>query len=166
MDCKQILKLLPDYSAERLGERARKEMAGHLAACPGCRREHELLERTLRLVESLPSPAPPADLWAATWERLCAAPAPGWWQHLSRRARATAVGVAMALALALGGGWLVTHQAGERPLVVAMAPAQAHTLDPFFQQHALVALREPLGDPVSQGLAAAMNESPPAEQTP
>jgi len=167
MNCGPVQRLLADYSAERVSERVRGEIAAHLAVCAECRYDYEVLERTLRLVESLPAPAPPTDLWAATWERLRAAPAPGWWQHQSRRARATAVGVAMALAVGLGGGWWATHQPASTPQVVATRPVPggAHTLDPFFQQHALVALHEPLADPVSQGLTAAMSESPAPEQT-
>jgi anti-sigma factor RsiW len=65
-----------DYLNGMLSERERTLLEGHLAACPGCRREIVELRKTAAAVASLTHPSVPAAWTVAAKDRLRAKSAP------------------------------------------------------------------------------------------
>jgi len=118
MECREIERLLPDYSVGLLRPRQGEAIAAHLERCPGCAREWQALQNVMGLVEQFGALEPPTGLWNGVFNRITAEePAPrrglAWprlWAH-PRRAMASAVAAA---ALA-GGVWFATTMGGFSP---------------------------------------------------
>jgi anti-sigma factor (TIGR02949 family) len=71
-NCKEIFARLSDYLDGDLPEDLCKRIEGHMNSCPPCEAFMKSLERTVRLVESLETPAMPAEVRRAVreaWER-------------------------------------------------------------------------------------------------
>jgi len=56
MECKHVQEMLADYLGDELNSSCRVTFESHLATCPQCRREVELLQTTLRCLEQLAGP--------------------------------------------------------------------------------------------------------------
>jgi anti-sigma factor RsiW len=115
MVCREIERLLPDYSVGLLKPRRGEAIAAHLEQCPRCAREWRTLQDVMGLVEQFGALDPPLGLWNGVYNRVMAeerAPArvfawPQLWAH-PRRVVATAV----AAAVIAGGVWFSTTLGG------------------------------------------------------
>lgn len=68
-NCAEIVGRLADYSVGKGSTRLRRKIEDHIASCPNCSRELEVLIRTATLIEeNIPADAP--DLWDAIASRL------------------------------------------------------------------------------------------------
>ncbi|OPZ84364.1 MAG: hypothetical protein BWY76_01872 [bacterium ADurb.Bin429] len=108
MLCKQIQTLLPIYSVDGLSARDRGRVEAHLAGCAACRAELDALAHATALVERLPAPEPPVNLWAgiaaATVQRRAARI--GWMVPAM---------AALSLLLLVVGGWLLLSRPALAP---------------------------------------------------
>jgi len=93
MNCAAINRSLALYVVDGLNAREQREVEEHLATCQICRRECDALRQTAVLLQRLPAPAPPDDLWEKVAARTVARP-----RHpLFARWRVLAVGAAFAV---------------------------------------------------------------------
>jgi hypothetical protein len=76
MFCRDVNKLLPEYTAEALTRFQRARVGKHLDACETCRMELARLDGVLRLVETHASVTPPSGLWEGVLHQIEAAEAP------------------------------------------------------------------------------------------
>jgi anti-sigma factor RsiW len=115
MECREIERLLPDYSVGLLRPRQGEAVAAHLMRCPRCAGEWQALQNVMGLVERFGALEPPPGLWNGVYNRIMAdepAPArsfawPRLWAH-PRRVMASAV----AAAAIAGGVWFATTLGG------------------------------------------------------
>lgn len=121
--------LLPDLLNERLDLGARSDVARHVASCPACAAELELL----RAMRSTLSPAPRVDVAriaaAVHAARGASAPSPTVRPLVPRRsgwdARRMAWQIAAAVVIAAIGTWAVTHrQPASEVAVIDSIPKQ------------------------------------------
>lgn len=100
--CRGIAERLDAYLDGELGERQRRRVAAHLAACGACGRLHDDMARQAGLIESLPRVEPSADLRRRIMAALPERPGPVRARALTLAWRpALAVGVAGAVVAAL-----------------------------------------------------------------
>lgn len=128
---------LAAYQTGLLGERTAQAVRTHVDACAACRRELAALATTMHLVEGLPTPALPDDLWPAVAARMQP-------RRVSRLWWKTAVaGVAVAASLYLG---LVMAREPEALPTTSVASAS------YVTTHELLAAQDPLADRASLGV--------------
>lgn len=70
VECGQHREKFSEYLDGELGERERAALEGHLAECAPCRRELDMLRRTVRAVAGLPAPAAPSGFADQVVRRL------------------------------------------------------------------------------------------------
>jgi anti-sigma factor RsiW len=136
MKCHAAARQLSDYHDGHLPAAARERLEAHLAGCPSCRREHESLRETLRLVSELGRIRCPVDCRDTVLARLGpvrpapARPALGLFGELRRRLAAMAAASALAAACATGVLFWVGREAptqlGTPPVHRAVNPAEWH----------------------------------------
>ncbi|HIE51101.1 MAG TPA: hypothetical protein EYP85_05025 [Armatimonadetes bacterium] len=154
MNCKQVQKLLADYSVHRLRPRQQQAIAQHLAECPLCAREWDLFTRTLELVEQVSTPEPPANLWSRVEARLLAQREQGRRSWVPRwRERWSALPLKPAFAvltvLLLLGLFLRTRLA---PPPAPVSPPPVVVTNTYVQQYATLASYEPFADRAAWGV--------------
>lgn len=74
MRCQDVLKMLSPYLDDALEPDEMAAVRGHLASCPACRAEWEMLATTSGLLRELPEVAPPAEFRSGLSEKLAALP--------------------------------------------------------------------------------------------
>lgn len=159
MNCSRIQDLLADYSVEILDARTHQTVEGHLAACVACRKELQVMDAVVALVEEQGVRQPPVGLFNGVRNRIESGAIererPAWWAWLSTGpARALAMGGAMA-AVALG--LLMptgSHYAGPVLPDIHAQPGGGSAvasgeLAGSIRQHALSAAEGPLTDRVA-----------------
>ena len=105
--CEQVRDNLAEYAVGGLDESARSGIEAHLDACADCRRQHEEVLATGRLLDGTELLTPSRDLWpevAAALKERSPARAPWWrleWVPRPRWAVASALAAATVLALAV-----------------------------------------------------------------
>ncbi len=115
--CEAIRKLLIAHHDGEVGNEERRLVEAHLATCPGCAREADLIREALRRVQGFPVPDPPEGFWedfgAAVSQRIAAEPPPhpSFWTRVAswlplwprlRPVPALAMATALGLLLAIG----------------------------------------------------------------
>jgi len=73
MNCSDILKLLPEYTDQRLDDDKMKIVKSHLENCPTCRRELSETEKLLRFTEPAKVEAPEGyfdTIWHSLYSRI------------------------------------------------------------------------------------------------
>jgi anti-sigma factor RsiW len=115
MECREIERLLPDYSVGLLKPRQGEVIAAHLGQCPRCAREWQALQNVMGLVEQFGALEPPPGLWNGVYNQIVAeGPAPrrafAWPRFWAQPGRVMASAVAAA-AIA-GGVWFATTLGG------------------------------------------------------
>src|SRR5258708_6112276 len=89
MQCREVARLLPDYSVGLLKPRREAVIVSHLESCPQCLREWRTLQGVGKLVEEFSAIEPPAGLWNGIYNRIVEdAPeplAPSLWGRLWTR---------------------------------------------------------------------------------
>jgi len=71
-DCKKIEKDLTAYLDGELAEKQLLAVSGHLATCPGCRRELHILRESMDLAREWNDISPSAAFDRAFWQKLAA----------------------------------------------------------------------------------------------
>ena len=143
------LEQLAAYQLDALDASHRARIATHLADCADCRRELAALAKTARLVETLPAPAVPDDLWPGVAARINVKthPAPfAWWKALA------GAGVVATLLY----GMLAAFTASSRSLPIA-----SPSTSPFVARHVLLAAQDPLTDRAALGVLLISHEGRP-----
>jgi len=121
MTCEEARENLAEFTVGALDETTRGAVRAHLSECADCRREHDELLATARLLDTAELLEPSRDLWpevkAALGERE-AARAP-WWQldWLPRPRWAIASGAAAAAAVAAIALAVLLPHAPEHPRI-------------------------------------------------
>lgn len=158
--CTRAERMLADRSVGLLRPAQERWLDSHLRECASCRREEQILQQVLSLVDALPPAAPPPGMWHAVRAQLEAPPAP---RVVVRRARPrlaplAAAGLGIALAFLL---------ASSRQ---AHSPAPLPTLSPesltYIQRHATLAHGEPFANHVGLVSFVTLAGQRPAEGTP
>lgn len=139
--CSQARRQMPVAIDQELTPTQQEEFERHLAGCPVCRREFQRLERTVSLLERLPSPEPSARFNAAVMARIksakpvVAAPQSkhvGWTMSLLATAAALCVVVGWnewalpTLIFVVSKGWVVFSTA--QSVLMPLAPLGTTTL--------------------------------------
>lgn len=105
MNCQQFQDWLGDDSVGMLTAAAQQAFDAHLASCEICLAEYRRFHRCLELLNHVPRPVPPLDLWAgvrarmdlersvssATAAPIRKSPADTWWEALVTAAAGFAV---------------------------------------------------------------------------
>ncbi len=150
--CDRAQRLLADQSVGLLRSSRERWLAKHLAECPECAHEQEVLQRVLALVDAVPPVAPPRDLWVGVEQRI----------HQEEKARATPRGAFpaakgrrwRALAPALATGAAVVLVAGMGLRGTETTPPPLPSLSPetigYLESHSLLKRAEPFSDPIGQ----------------
>lgn len=137
MECREIERLLPDYSVGLLKPRQTEGIAAHLGQCLGCAREWQALQDVMGLVERFGALEPPSGLWNGVYNQIMAeepAPARGIaWPWLWSRPRRMALG-AVTAAVVAGGLWFSATPGGFRNVTSAQADVE---LVGAMREHAL-----------------------------
>jgi predicted anti-sigma-YlaC factor YlaD len=156
MDCSGIRDLLPDYSVQMLSRRTHREVEEHLSACAGCRRELEIMDSVVDLIEAHGSLEPPVGLFNGVRNRIesgvVTRERPPWWAlFFTVPARAAAMGLAMA-AVAFG-LWMPASNPTQSPALAMDGTDQLRVssseLGNSIRQHAMTAAEGPLSDRVA-----------------
>jgi anti-sigma-K factor RskA len=115
MDCREIERLLPDYSVGLLKPRQGEAIAAHLEGCASCSREWQALQNVVGLVAQFGALEPPPGLWNGVFNRITAdEPAPArafWWPQLWAHPRRL-IASAVATVVIGGGVWYTTSRGG------------------------------------------------------
>ncbi|HEY3376502.1 MAG TPA: zf-HC2 domain-containing protein [Armatimonadota bacterium] len=132
---------------EGLGSpRLRQRLSNHLDGCARCQQEMGALQRTAQLLQDLPTPCVPDNLWAGVAARISSAPrrtmVPWLWR--------TAAGVGLTASLLVG--ILVTNR--PQPSLPYATAATAS----YVSQHQLLSARDPLSDRASLGVQLAVEQ--------
>ncbi len=142
-NCAEIVGRLADYSVGRGSARLRREIEDHIASCPNCAHELEVLIRTATLIEeTIPADAP--DLWNAIASRLQTKPT-----HLKTTSPILWVARHKLHSAVTGGLVLITLGA----LIfsnIQKAPEIGSST--YFSHHATMSLAEPFADKAALGL--------------
>jgi hypothetical protein len=101
MLCREVSRLLPEYSAEALARSQMARVREHLDACEACRLELARLKRVLGLVETYAAVRPPDGLWVGVRARIEAGEADRGSPIADRRSR----GRFWLPGLTFGGAW-------------------------------------------------------------
>lgn len=137
--CQNVQGILADYRTGLLSDGKRGWVEAHVAECPACARELEILDQVLAMVdENTPAQEPPAGLWNGVANRITSrGPArPNW---LAKPLKLAGAGAA-AFAIILG----VVLSAGPRTVV----PVRVASSNEYVQGHAFYAGQAPLADHV------------------
>ncbi len=115
--CEAIRELLIAHQEGELEGKECRLVEAHLATCPGCAREADLIQEALRRVQGFPVPDPPEKFWedfgAAVRRRIAEErpPHPSFWTRVAnwlprwprlRPVSALAMATALGLLLAIG----------------------------------------------------------------
>lgn len=68
--CKKTRKYLSSFIEGEIAEELRLDIEAHLRACPGCRKEKELLARSWTILETWPAVEPSPDFKARFWQEV------------------------------------------------------------------------------------------------
>lgn len=153
MSCRQIGRLLPEYSVGALDEAAADRVREHVEDCAACRRELEALTEVGELLTPIEVLTPPRDLWPGIAAQLAPRRARmSWWRAHSRPALAVATAAAVLLVVAVGlpvlhGPAMLAPAADELP-VVAAGEAVGYT-----EAQLAAAWNQPFADEASLALA-------------
>ncbi len=134
---------LASYQTEALASREIKLIQAHAANCDACQAELQALERTIQLLERVPTPAPPDNLWAGVADRLPARPRAFVWHQWWKTA--TGAGVVAGIAIAL----FVARTATTR------LPAAPATTSSYVAENALLSTQDIFADRASVGIMLA-----------
>lgn len=137
---------IAEYLEERCTIRQRLLISSHLDTCERCQQEVAALNRLTSLLEAVPQPQMPADLWAGVAARIDARPKrsmlPRIWQAL------TGIGVAASL---MAGLLLMNHPQPSLPSPSGVATS-------YVAQSQLLSARDPLVDRASIGVMLASGQ--------
>jgi anti-sigma factor RsiW len=161
MRCDRAEKLIALHSTGALGRFTARRLERHLSACARCRREQEMLNRTVRLLDSLPPTLPPPNLWERVSPRLDVAPlpSPAFWRTAPFRRAFAAAAVAAALAVGVSLGIRFGLQKPAASIQLATAPGP---LTSYIQTHAALAGHDAFADRAALGLYQLASASVPA----
>ncbi len=163
MNCRQVVKLLPEYSVGGLNARKRAEIAAHVAECDACRRELAALEATGRLMDALPASEPPRDLWSGIAEAIKAGNtrASRWkrWVSSGTTRRWAVVAAVAVLIIALAAGIMLYRFSA--PLTLVEAPDPESVV--YSEWYAGAAWNSALAD--RSGIALALAMTPDQEES-
>jgi len=70
MDCREIEKLLVRFLEGELSSEDNAKLENHLAACPACRKEKELLPQSWKMLDNYPAPELKPDFTACLMQRI------------------------------------------------------------------------------------------------
>jgi hypothetical protein len=70
MECRKIIKLIPDYLENTLSSENKALITKHLTLCPRCFKEKELYEKSWQLISQLQEIEPEAGFETRFWNRL------------------------------------------------------------------------------------------------
>jgi hypothetical protein len=164
MECRQACELLADYSVENLSGTLMTQVREHLDTCASCAQQLAGLNAAGTLIERLERLDPPDSIWQtvqARGERYLQPAAPwffglGQWRQ-AFGALATAV-IIVIVSMLVSVMAFRPHPPGNlnnigAPALSRTTAAMAPTpVKAYIDQHAAVASRDPLSDPVSMGL--------------
>lgn len=153
MKCQQVQESLGDHSVGLLDADALSAFEQHLAMCAECARSQSEFLRCMELLDHVPRPAPPADLWIGMRARLdlerslslyaspASQPAPppvaSWWS--------STVAAMTGFAAAAGMLVLLSAQPNSGPASVASVPPVAVSVS----QHSIISGTSPVADGAS-----------------
>ncbi|NCO39492.1 MAG: hypothetical protein COZ06_10490 [Armatimonadetes bacterium CG_4_10_14_3_um_filter_66_18] len=160
MDCDNARELLPLAEVEALGWWKRQQVRRHLADCPDCRRELEVLRATAALLAKAPRAKAPVEIWRGIEGALAQAPV-----------RKSARGFLTPRRIAGGLVGLGLAAATVAVLVFQRSPArEPHVFDhaaPFVRYHSILSQNDPLSDQVGLDLRSVVlvtNEGTPSQK--
>lgn len=159
MMCREVERLLPEYSAEALSRQQTERVRAHLEGCAACAGEWAKLGSALRLVEQFGAVEPPPGLWDVVYRQIQAEAREGqpagrarsWWagifMPLAGARMAQAGLAAAALVAALWGFWPgESERVPERMTVQIPVLAQEPEMVAAMQQHSLASAGLFFGD--------------------
>lgn len=138
MRCDEVRRVLPEYSVGALGPLRAWRVRRHLKGCPSCGGELEALQRTARLIESIPLEDPPRELWESIRSRIDVGGAaePTWPRWFVKLAPLVGALTAAAASIAI--------------YLLALRPEEpGKALELEFRQHLLASWESPFSDPAS-----------------
>lgn len=129
--------------------RQQQRLSKHLDGCAHCRQEIMALQLSTQMLQGLPTPCIPDNLWSGVAARIAAPPrrtvAPWLWR--------TSAGIGLAASLLVG--MLITNRP-QPPL-----PYATSATAPYVSQHQLLSARDPLADRASLGVRLAAEQGSP-----
>ena len=135
MKCPSVLKL-SEYLEGLCAPKAHERLSRHIDSCDRCQQEITALEQTMRVLDNLPAPSVPDNLWAGVALRIGSKrsllPLTWVWRM--------AAGLSLATALLIGS--LIAYRPQPLPQASAFATA-------YVSQHQLLSARDPLFDRAS-----------------
>ncbi len=136
MNCPNV-RQLAEYHEHLCSPGKSLRLSRHLDECPSCQQEMLALQRMAILLESMPAPCMPTDLWPGVSARIAAPP-----QRLfSPWVGKAAAGVTLATCLLVA-----SHLLHRQP---ESLPASIMAVAPYITQHQLLSARDPLTDRAS-----------------
>lgn len=142
MRCPSIYQLV-EYLDGLCGLSQQAHLTQHIQGCSRCQQEINTVQRTMQLVEAMPKPQMPMDLWPGIATRLTTLPQrtvrPWVWR--------TMTGVGLVASLLVG---MLMLRRPEPPTSVATVTAAS-----YVSQHQLLSARDPLTDRASLGVMLA-----------
>lgn len=136
------------YEDGALAREERAALAAHLDTCAQCRQEVTALRATARLLEAMPAPEMPADLWPGVAARL-QAPRPHGWVRWWKVAMGAGVAASLLIGLA------ITRLQTPPPMPLASSTAATS----YVSEHEFLSAQDPLADRASLGVLLAAQRS-------
>ncbi len=129
MECSNFRKSLSAFVDDELRPQERERMERHISQCENCRREAEKLREMVGIMNSMPDPETPAQLWESTRRRLEAyseKPVKAWIFRIPKWSFVPAAAAVFTLLILFLGGQFYYNVETEAP-----------TYDTYIQEHLL-----------------------------
>lgn len=145
MKCPNVHQLA-EYFEGLCAPRQHQRLSEHIDGCARCRAEMAALQHTTKMLDSVPSPRIPADLWSGVAARITSPSrrvvAPWMWR--------TAAGVGLVASL-LVGVLVINRPQPSLPYTTAVATS-------YVSQHQLLSTRDPLSDRANIGVLLTLDQ--------